>query len=513
MPETPSTDAAPPRPGDVRPQPLTGVLHRLPSATLSGRGDVAVTGITHDSRHVRPGDLYVARPGEHTHGIAHVTEAVQAGAVAVLTDPESVPVAQRAGASAVVSVPSPREVMGEAAAWTYGDPARDLLVLGVTGTNGKTTTAYLLDAGLRAAGRRTGLLGTIETRVDDRVLPSARTTPEATDLHALFAVMREAGVEAVAMEVSSHALALGRVDGLRVDVAGFTNLSQDHLDFHVTMADYYAAKASLFTERRAARGVVCVDDQWGRRLLAEAGIPCTSTGADVDAEWQRTAVTVTPSGGETVLVDSDGGEHHLTCRLPGLVNVANAALAYVMLLAADVDAAAAAAGIAELPAVPGRMEPVEAGQPFFAYVDYAHTPDALRRVLTDAHDVAGPDRRVLVVIGCGGDRDREKRPLMGQAAASGADVAVLTSDNPRSEDPLAILSEMQAGVPSGAQVVVEADREVAIARAVALARSGDLLLVAGKGHERYQETADGVRRFDDRAVLREAIQAQLAAQS
>jgi UDP-N-acetylmuramoyl-L-alanyl-D-glutamate--2,6-diaminopimelate ligase len=395
--------------------------------------------------------------------------------------------------------------MGPAAAWVYGDPAGSLLLLGVTGTNGKTTTAYLLDAGLRSAGRQTGLVGTIETRIGGETVSSARTTPEATELHALLAVMRERGVEAVSMEVSSHALALGRVDGLVFDLAAFTNLSQDHLDFHHDMDSYFAAKAALFTAAHSRRGVVAVDDGWGRRLAAEATVPVTTIGTS-QGQWRRSDVEVAAGGPRrTVLTAPDGSEHVVAIGLVGGINLANAAIAYLTLLEAGLDPVLVRAGIADLASIPGRMERIDAGQPFVALVDYAHTPAAVSRLLSEARELAAPTGRVVVVLGCGGDRDRDKRPLMGAAAATGADLAIFTNDNPRSEDPAAILDAMRSGVPSGTEVVIEPDRIRAIEIAVAAAAAGDAVVIAGKGHEQGQETAGVVVPFDDRVALRQVL--------
>jgi UDP-N-acetylmuramoyl-L-alanyl-D-glutamate--2,6-diaminopimelate ligase len=487
-----------PRPSSPTPRPLSAVVGALPAPVaqaLQARGDlssVAVTGCTHDSRRVRPGDLYAALPGAHAHGADFLPQALAAGAVAVLTDP--------AGAARVAGVPvlvaeSPRAVLGDVAASVHGHPSRELTVLGITGTNGKTTTAFLVDAGLRAAGRRTALLGTVLTRVGDETVASERTTPEATDLHALFAAMRERGVSAATMEVSSHALALGRVDGVVFDVGVFTNLSQDHLDFHPSMQDYFLAKASLFTPQRAARGLVNADDEAGRRLLADPAVPLSTFGAT--GEWRAEDVELGPSGSTFRLV-GPGVDLPARVQVPGAFNVSNALAALGCLVLAGVDPEAAVAGVADLAGVPGRMERVDVGQPFAALVDYAHTPDAVTSLLRTVRAVT--PGRVLVVLGCGGDRDRSKRPLMGRAAVEGADVAVLTSDNPRSEDPLAILAEM---AQPGAQV--EPDRRAAIAVAVRQARPGDTVVVAGKGHESGQEVAGVVTPFDDREVLREQI--------
>jgi UDP-N-acetylmuramoyl-L-alanyl-D-glutamate--2,6-diaminopimelate ligase len=501
----------PPRPTAVPAARLAQLLERLPGARLEGDPATTVTGVTHDSRQVQVGDLYIARAGEATHGIDHVDAALRAGAVAVLTDPDSAGQAVAAGAPSVVVVVDPRAAMGPAAAWAYGDPATELLVLGVTGTNGKTTTVYLLDAGLRAAGRRTGLIGTIETRIAGEAMASARTTPEATDLHALFALMRERQVDAVAMEVSSHALALGRVDAIEFDVAAFTNLSQDHLDFHHDMDEYFAAKAALFSPSRSDRAVICIDDAWGEQLARETAIPVVTVGAAAAADWRRTDdVDAGAAGTRTTLIDPAGAAHDVTCALIGEVNLTNAAIAYVTLVSAGVDAALAREGIAGLGSIPGRMESIAAGQPYLVLVDYAHTPEAVASLLREARSLTGPGGRVSVVLGCGGDRDRAKRPAMGAAAASGADRAVFTTDNPRSEDPGEILTAMLAGVPADIDVTVEPDRRAAIAMVIAAAVPGDVVVVAGKGHEQGQEIAGVVTPFDDRVVVRGAIESHAA---
>ncbi|MDQ3611307.1 MAG: UDP-N-acetylmuramoyl-L-alanyl-D-glutamate--2,6-diaminopimelate ligase [Actinomycetota bacterium] len=454
-----------------------------------------VTGCTLDSRAVEPGDLYAALPGASAHGADFAAQAVSAGAAAVLTDPAG------AAAFAAYDVPvlvaqDPRAVLGAVARWVHDDPAAGMLVLGITGTNGKTTTAFLLEAALRAAGHRTGLLGTVLTRIGEQVLPSVRTTPEAPDLQALLAVMRERGTTAVAMEVSSHALVLGRVDGVGFEVAAFTNLSQDHLDFHPSMADYEAAKASLFTPARARRAVLNVEDPAGRRIARSTALPVTTYGEDAD--WQAREVDLRPDG-STFRLLGPGVDLRVSLALPGSFNVANAVAALACLGAAGVSVRDGVRGIAELSGVPGRMERVEAGQPFLALVDYAHTPDAVSRLLSAVRTLTSG--RVIVVLGCGGDRDHAKRPLMG-AAASAADLAILTSDNPRSEDPQAILDQMAAGAP---EALLEVDRRTAIARAVAAARPGDAVVVAGKGHESGQEAAGVLTPFDDRLVLREVL--------
>ena len=496
MPATPDA-ARTLRPASPAARPLSGLLERLPhlrpDRPLTG---VVVTGCTLDSRAVQPGDLYAALSGAHAHGAEFAAAAAQSGAAGFLTDPAG------AGRCASHGVPvlvadDPRAVLGEAARWVHGDPGAGMTLLGITGTNGKTTTAFLLEAGLRAAGRSTGLLGTVLTRIGDDVIPSVRTTPEAPDLQALLAVMRERGTTAVAMEVSSHALALGRVDGVVFDVAAFTNLSQDHLDFHPTMQEYEAVKASLFTPARARRAVVNVDDPAGRRIARNTPLPRTTVGEDAD--WQAREVDLRPDGSRFRLLGPDV-DLPAGVRLPGAFNVSNALVALATLVEAGVPVAAAVRGVAGLAGVPGRMERVDAGQPFLAVVDYAHTPDAVERLLHAVRAVT--PGKVVVVLGCGGDRDRAKRPAMGRAAAAGADVAVLTSDNPRSEDPAAILVEMAAGAPDALR---EVDRWAAIALAVSLAGPGDAVVVAGKGHETGQEVAGAVTPFDDREVLREVL--------
>lgn len=498
------------------PHSLADLAEAAPGARIlpsPGAGQAQVTGFTHDSRGVLPGDLYAAMPGASAHGADFAPQAAQAGAAAVLTDEGG---AERAAATGlpVLLVPAVRPVLGPIAARLYGEPAAELLMLGVTGTNGKTTTAYLIDGGLRAAGRRTGLMGTVETRIGDRAIKSWRTTPEAPHLQALLAVMREDGVGAVAMEVSSHALAYGRTAGIRYDVAAFTNLTQDHLDFHADLEDYFEAKAKLFTPGYTAFAVLNADDPYGRRLAERAADlelahwTCSAHGGP-EADWRALDVRLEPQGSRFVLVGPDGLKRKASVGLPGEFNVANALAAIVSLIAAGIDADTAVAGVAAVPGVPGRMQRVDAGQPYLAVVDYAHTPDAIETLLAAVRPVTAG--RVRIVVGCGGDRDRGKRPLMGAAAARGADEVVLTNDNPRSEDPSAILDAAAAGareaVAAGAHatVAVVPDRAEAIARAVSASRRGDAIVVAGKGHEQGQEIAGVVYPFDDAAVLREAI--------
>ena len=503
----PVTYPGPPRPAQVSATPLAELAGQLGVAVPEG--DTGVTGITHDSRAVRPGDLYAALPGSRAHGADFVTQAAGLGATAVLTDPAG---AERVAATGlpVLVVDDPRARMGELAATIYGRPGRDLLQIGITGTSGKTTTAYLVEGGLKTV-KSTGLVGTVEMRIGDERIKSERTTPEATDLQALFAVMRERGVEAVAMEVSSHALVLGRVDGCVFDVAVFTNLSPEHMEFHSGMEDYFRAKARLFTPERSRLGVVNADDEYGRRLAAEATVPVVTYSAEgrPDADWRAEDVRIGQLDSTFTVLGPKGERIVAKAPLPGPFNVANTLAAIVALAAAGLDPQAAADGVAAVPGVPGRLERVDAGQPYLAVVDYAHKTDAVESVLRALRKVT--EGRLHVVLGCGGDRDTTKRAPMGAAVARLADTAVLTSDNPRSEDPLAILATMLQGAASvpvheRGEVQVCEDRAAAIAAAVARARPGDTVLVAGKGHEQGQDIAGVVRPFDDRQVLREAIQ-------
>ncbi|MCK1796359.1 UDP-N-acetylmuramoyl-L-alanyl-D-glutamate--2,6-diaminopimelate ligase [Streptomyces sp. XM4193] len=516
------------RPSGLRPVPLTELARSLrvevqppPTARAEEQppgpdagAEIQVTGITHDSRAVRPGDVYAALPGARFHGVDFAVQAASLGAVAVLTDPAGTQRGLDAGLP-VLTVPDPRGRMGRLAAEIYGEPGRDLLQIGITGTSGKTTTAYLVDGGLRAAakeGELTGLIGTVESRVGDRRVKSERTTPEATELQALFAVMRESAVTSVAMEVSSHALVLGRVDGCVFDVAVFNNLSPEHLDFHPDMEDYFRAKSQLFTRARSRLGVVNIDDDWGQRLVQESEVPVTTFSAEghPDAHWRADDVEVGPLGSAFTVLGPEGQSVRAAAPLPGPFNVSNALAAITALVVAGIDLQTAAEGVAAVPGVPGRLERVDEGQPYLAVVDYAHKPDAVESVLRALRKVT--DGRVHAVLGCGGDRDPHKRPAMGAALARLADTAVLTSDNPRSEDPLAILATMLGGaaeVPSYERgtVLLEEDRAAAIQAAVARAEPGDVVVVAGKGHEQGQDIAGVIRPFDDREVLRETIRA------
>ena len=510
------------RPARPQPRPLSalgsllGVRLASVGKSLSSNDLGFVSGVTLDSRTVAPGDLYVALPGTKVHGAAFCADAVAAGAVAVLTDPDGRARATATGVPVFV-LADPRGKLGDVSCWVYGDPSSRLRLIGVTGTSGKTTSTYLLESGLRAAGHQTGLIGGVETRIGRDRLPSTLTTPEAPDLQALFAVMAERGVTAAAMEVSSHSLALGRVAGTSFDVAVFTNLSQDHLDFHVDLEDYFRAKASLFMP--PVLGVINLDDKYGRRLASSALVPVTTfsaTGKD-EADWRAVDVRSGADGSTFRVIGPGGVEADVSVGLAGVFNVANALGAVVALVESGVRLEDAVAGLAACPGVPGRLERVPApGLDITAFVDYSHKPGAVEAVLRSLRPVT--QGSLIIVLGCGGDRDKAKRPMMGAAAAALADVAILTSDNPRSEDPLAILAAMLDGVLSvpqddRARIIVEPDRAAAIALAVGLAAPGDVIVVAGKGHETGQYVAGAVLPFDDRRVTAAALERVAKGQS
>lgn len=493
-------------------------MHRLAGSSAHTR----VTGVTLRSQDVRPGDLFAALPGAAAHGAGFAADAVRSGALAVLTDPAGADQLSDDLGVPVLVHPDPRAVLGVLAAEVYGRPSEALRVIGVTGTSGKTTTTYLIEAGLRAAGRSAGLIGTVGVRIDGRDQPSSLTTPEAPDLQALLAVMVERGVDTVVMEVSSHALTLGRVDGTDFEAAGFTNLSRDHLDFHPTMQDYLDAKARLFepgSPTRAAHAVVCVDDDWGRQIAGRSCSPVRVSTAGTEGDWTIDAVrAVGPSSQEFVAVDPGGVHHTLRIGLPGRYNIANALLAVALLDVVGVSPEQGAPGL-RAAAVPGRLESIDRGQDFLALVDYAHKPGALQAVLQTLrdqhagtggqdHSAPGNRHRIAVVIGAGGNRDVGKREPMGRVAAELADLVVVTDDNPRDEDPAAIRAAVLAGAAGCHGEVVEiGDRRAAIDFAVAWARPGDVVLVAGKGHESGQTSGGVTRPFDDRLELADALAA------
>jgi UDP-N-acetylmuramoyl-L-alanyl-D-glutamate--2,6-diaminopimelate ligase len=484
---------------------MQALLEDVDVLALVGDRDVEVTSVTHESGRVAPGALFACLAGARTDGHDHAPAAVAAGAVALLVErPLALGVTE-------ARVPSTRAALGPVAARFFGMPSHAMRCLGITGTNGKTTTTYLLESIARAADLRVGLIGTTGARIDGVAVPLEHTTPEATELQSLLAQMRDADVALVAMEVSSHALAQHRVDGTRFTAACFTNLSHDHLDFHGSLESYFATKARLFTPELTDTAVVNLDDDRGSMLLASAlgaGLPVVTYGIDrPDADVHATDVVVERRGTRFVLHDGGSGRSvAIESPLLGRFNVSNALAAAATARAASIELDAIARGLVDDLVVPGRLEQVVAGQPFSVLVDYAHTPDALAHALGAARAIAG-DRRVIVVFGCGGERDREKRAEMGRIAASAADLALVTNDNPRSESPEQIAAEVREGTVGGsAEVVVELDRRRAIHAALSSARTGDVVLVAGKGHETTQTTRGATIAFDDRIVAREALE-------
>jgi UDP-N-acetylmuramoyl-L-alanyl-D-glutamate--2,6-diaminopimelate ligase len=469
-------------------------LASLVDGVVVGDGSVSVFDVTHDSRAAAPGVLFVAVRGLKTDGHRFVPGARAAGAaVCVEQDP-------RDGGPTLV-VGDSRAAMAPLAARVHGDPSRHLHLIGVTGTNGKTTSTHFIEAIVEAAGMKPGLVGTVGARIAGDPIQVDHTTPEATDFQRLLRRMVEAGVEVAAVEVSSHALSLGRVAASWFEVAAFTNLSQDHLDFYSDMESYYQAKASLFVPSLCGRAVIWVDDPSGARLAEETSLPVVRVGMSPGSDVSAAEVSLGLDGSSFTLVGV-GADSRVKVHLPGKFNVANALVAAAATAAIGIPADSIAAGIGAVGSVPGRFETIDAGKDFTVAVDYAHTPDGVAAVIDAGRRLVGRGR-VIVVVGAGGDRDRSKRPLMGRAAAE-ADLAFITSDNPRSEDPLEIIDQVVAGAVGGrASMKVEPDRRLAIRGALAAAAPGDLVLVLGKGHEQGQQFADRVLPFDDRAVVRE----------
>ncbi len=459
---------------------------------------VAVRDLHHDSRMVEPGDGFVAIVGEHADGHDFAASAMAHGAGALVVErevPADLP---------QLIVSDTRMALPVLAATVHGHPSRELSVVGITGTNGKTTVAYMLEAIAAEAGRTPGIVGTIGARIAGTRVPLGRTTPEATELQRLLRRMRGAEVDFVALEVSSHALLLGRADAIDFDVVAFTNLSRDHLDFHGTMEAYAAAKARLFEAERAGRAVIWVDDPVGADIAAATPLDVTTVGMSPHRDVAGEILELRPTG-SVVDVHTATGSGRLEIPLAGSFNAANALVAAACAFELGIDLPTVAAGLRSLGTVPGRFELVERGQDFTVVVDYAHTPDAITAVVETARELT--EGRVIVVIGAGGDRDREKRPAMGSAAAT-ADIAVITSDNPRSEDAATIAGAVLSGVPGSRAVHLELDRAAAIEGAVAAAAPADIVLILGKGHELGQETAGVVTPFDDVAVAAAAIEAR-----
>ncbi|MBE3581059.1 MAG: UDP-N-acetylmuramoyl-L-alanyl-D-glutamate--2,6-diaminopimelate ligase [Thermoanaerobacteraceae bacterium] len=472
-----------------------------------GPRDIEIRGIHYNSRRIEPGFLFVAVPGLRTDGHLYVQEAFRRGAVAVVVQ-KDVPLPPEV---AWLKVEDSRRALADLAACYYGYPSRRLRLFGVTGTNGKTTTTYLIQEILQQAGCPAGLVGTIANRLGSRVWPAEHTTPESLDLQALLAEMLEAGARAVSMEVSSHALALDRVRGTEFDVAVFTNLTQDHLDFHPDMESYFASKAKLFEELGRGYkgglkyGVVNADDPWAERLIPLVKVPVVTYGLGPQAVIRGEGLRMDRSGSSLVVV-GPGFRIPLRLRLLGQFNVYNALAAWAVAWQEGLDLHQVADALGRVTGAPGRFERVEKGQDFAVIVDYAHTPDGLENALRAARQLT--EGRLIVVFGCGGDRDRKKRPLMGEAAARWSDYCIITSDNPRSEEPEDIIAEIEPGVRRvrTQNYEIEVDRRRAIARALGMAEPGDTVVIAGKGHENYQLVKGQVLPFDDRKVAAEELE-------
>jgi UDP-N-acetylmuramoyl-L-alanyl-D-glutamate--2,6-diaminopimelate ligase len=489
---------------------LADLIAPLPIADRQGTLDVQVTGLTDDSRAVKPGSVFVAVKGGRTDGHAFLRQAVAAGAAALVVQDR---VQEAALSVPLVRVNDSRQALGLLASRFHGEPSARLRMIGVTGTNGKTTITYLCKSVLEAAGRKVGVIGTVAYQIGAERLPASHTTPGAVELQELLARMVAAGLDSAVMEVSSHALALDRIAGCEFDVAIFTNLTQDHLDFHADLEDYFQAKLRLFTSLTPAgkkpgskRAVVNVDDERGRRVCEATRVPVWTYAIKQPSDIRAEDVRLSLAGTSFTAV-TPNGRFPVESRLVGEHNVYNMLAAIGMGLHENLPPDTIRAGLRAVDNVPGRFERVEAGQSFTVVVDYAHTEDALVRLLTAADRLK--TGRIITVFGCGGDRDRGKRPKMGRAAARYSDVVFVTSDNPRSEDPMAIIREIEAGIrEAGAKGRYEviADRRKAIEAAIREAKPGDMVLIAGKGHEDYQIVGSERFHFDDREVAREAIQ-------
>jgi len=489
--------------------PISGRTLRAVSELVSantnhpGLESILITGVSIDSHQIEAGDLFVAAAGTKVHGATYAGNAKSNGAVAVLTD--------AVGAALITDlpvlvVPDPRATAGVVAAWLYNEPMRDMFSVGVTGTNGKTTVTTLMYQIAMAASRESGLVGTVETRIGDEVVEALRTTPEAPELQSLAAVMRERHLRNLFMEVSSHAISLNRIGGSHFDIAAFTNLSQDHLDFHADMDSYFAAKAALFCHKYADTAYINIDSPWAAKLLEIQELPVVRISRyEKSADWyfdrieigvRSTTIAIRGAGG--ILIET-------STKLVGDFNLDNLLMAIAICVASGIDPIDIAAITPSLTGAEGRLEKVDLGQSFSALVDYAHSPDSVASVLETLKK--STDGKVIAVLGCGGDRDKGKRPLMGAALLAGSDLAIFTSDNPRSEDPAQIIKEMVSGLTLPATSEVEPDRKRAIEKAVAAAKPGDVVVILGKGHEYGQEIAGVKHNFDDRLVLAAAIEA------
>src|SRR5436309_2810249 len=488
---------------------LKTLLAAIPVREIIGPSDRAVESIAYDSRRVQRNGLFVAMRGEKSDGHNFIGQAIEKGATVIVAERAENPAVTGRRATRVL-VETTRTAMADIAARFYNFPARKLKLAGVTGTNGKTTTTFLIKHICEEAGTRCGLLGTVRYEIGERVLPATRTTPESLDLQELLSQIVNAGCRAAAMEVSSHALAQERTRGIEWEVAVFTNLTQDHLDYHGTMENYFAAKTKLFEQlaqqqkKKKPVAVINIDDRYGRQLLAKIDkkVSVVTFGMGASADFRASNYRM-EFAGTSYQLDARGKSYLVRVPLIGRFNVANSLAALAAATALGVGLREAVLSLAKSPQVPGRLEIVPAKRQFQVFVDYAHTHDALLNVMKTLRELS--PRKLIVVFGCGGDRDRQKRPLMGRVADQNADYSIITSDNPRKEDPEAIIAEMEKGFRSGNYEKI-ADRAKAIARAIEMAKPRDIILIAGKGHEAYQEFADHTVPFDDIQVARQALE-------
>ena len=475
------------------------MVRDVPDIVVKGSDEVDVTGIQYDSRRIHPGDLFAALPGDRFDGIGFVQEAMEKGASAFLV-PAS---ADNLQGGPFIRARNVRQALAFISRNFYRDPSSQLKVVGITGTNGKTTISYLIHGIMDGAGIAAGLVGTVQYLVGSEILSASRTTPESPDLNALMDRMVSSGNDACVLEVSSHALTLERVTGIRMEVAVFTNLTRDHLDFHSEMEDYFQAKAGLFLDGEVRHKLINIDDPYGRRLIEEMGVRAMTFGME-NGDIRPTAEVSSGQWGSRFPLATPWGEMEVDTCLPGLFNVSNVMAAVGACGLLGLDTGAISRGISEVRRVPGRFERIDRGQPYTAIVDYAHTPDALENLLENVRRIT--EGRMIVVFGCGGDRDRTKRPLMGEIVGNMSDVAFVTSDNPRSEDPESIINDILNGMKKSAALTHRiVDRREAIVAAVTEAVPGDTVVVAGKGHENYQIIGDRVLPFSDADRLAEAI--------
>ncbi len=484
----------------IKPVALGEIAQKFNSSTT--QTDQKITGITHNTKSVEKGDLFVALGGEKNHGAQFVAQAKANGAVAVLTDSIGAKVIGESDLPVLV-LENTRHLLGEISSFVFGNPSHFLQVFGITGTNGKTTAAWLMRAGLEKCGIKTSLLGTAGISIGGTNLPSARTTPEAPELQALLALAVEKGSKAVSMEVSSHALSFERINGTRFTCAGFTNLSQDHLDFHKNMENYFAAKAQLFTAQYAQKAVITNIDSWGKKLIAKTQIPFVTLGGDVESDWRVTDITAALGHVYFEVIDPRKKPYKVTLSFAGAFNAFNAALVIAMADQIGLEPKEFITGIKDTQ-IPGRMQPIVVAEAALGIVDYAHTPEAIDNVLSALRKQT--DGKLIVVLGAGGNRDSEKRPFMGAKSEKYADTLIVTDDNPRDEDPSLIRKALIGGLKDKTKLVEISNRESAIQEAVNLSTSSDTIAVLGKGHETTQETAGRVVDFDDANYLLKFLQ-------